>query len=123
MIDPFGRPITYLRVSVTDRCDLRCVYCMAEDMTFLPKRELLTLEELDRLSAAFIRLGTTKIRITGGEPLVRRDIIRLFQSLGARLGAGLERIDRHHQRHPTRKARRGAVRGGRAADQRVAGHA
>jgi cyclic pyranopterin phosphate synthase len=86
MIDPFGRPITYLRVSVTDRCDLRCVYCMAEDMTFLPKRELLTLEELDRLSAAFIRLGTTKIRITGGEPLVRRDIGRLFQSLGARLG-------------------------------------
>jgi cyclic pyranopterin phosphate synthase len=85
MIDPFGRPITYLRVSVTDRCDLRCVYCMAEDMTFLPKRELLTLEELDRLSAAFIRLGTTKIRITGGEPLVRRDIHRLFQSLGARL--------------------------------------
>src|ERR1700691_5783433 len=85
MIDRSGRPITYLRVSVTDRCDLRCVYCMAEDMTFLPKRELLTLEELDRLSAAFIRLGTTKIRITGGEPLVRRDIHRLFQSLGARL--------------------------------------
>ena len=88
MIDPFGRPISYLRVSVTDRCDLRCVYCMAEDMTFLPKRELLTLEELDRLSAAFIRLGTTKIRITGGEPLVRRDILHLFQSLGARLGPG-----------------------------------
>jgi cyclic pyranopterin phosphate synthase len=85
MIDPFGRPITYLRVSVTDRCDLRCVYCMAEDMTFLPKRELLTLEELDRLCGAFIALGTTKIRITGGEPLVRRDIIHLFQSLGARL--------------------------------------
>src|SRR4051812_33968616 len=92
MIDPFGRPITYLRVSVTDRCDLRCVYCMAEDMAFLPKRELLTLEELDRLSAAFIRLGTTKIRITGGEPLVRRDILRLFQSLGARLGAGLNEL-------------------------------
>src|ERR1700710_2537537 len=86
MIDPFGRSITYLRVSVTDRCDLRCVYCMAEDMTFLPKRELLTLEELDRLCGAFIRLGTTKIRITGGEPLVRRDIGRLFQSLGTRLG-------------------------------------
>jgi len=92
MIDPFGRPITYLRVSVTDRCDLRCVYCMAEDMTFLPKRELLTLEELDRLSSAFIRLGTTKIRITGGEPLVRRDIIRLFQSLGSRLGTGLNEL-------------------------------
>jgi cyclic pyranopterin phosphate synthase len=73
MIDPFGRSITYLRVSVTDRCDLRCVYCMAEDMTFLPKREVLSLEELDRVCAAFIRLGTGKIRITGGEPLVRRD--------------------------------------------------
>jgi len=88
MIDPFGRPITYLRVSVTDRCDLRCVYCMAEDMSFLPKRDLLTLEELDRVCAAFIRLGTSKIRITGGEPLVRRDVITLFRSLGARLGAG-----------------------------------
>ena len=88
MIDPFGRAITYLRVSVTDRCDLRCVYCMAEDMTFLPKAEILTLEELDRLSAAFIRLGTTKIRITGGEPLVRRDVMRLFRSLGERIGAG-----------------------------------
>ena len=86
MIDPFGRPITYLRVSVTDRCDLRCVYCMAEDMTFLPKAEILSLEELDRLCAAFIRLGPTKIRITGGEPMVRRDVMTLFQSLGARLG-------------------------------------
>ena len=92
MIDPFGRPISYLRVSVTDRCDLRCVYCMAEDMTFLPKRELLTLEELDRLCAAFIRLGTTKIRITGGEPLVRRDIMRLFGSLGSRIGQGLNEL-------------------------------
>ena len=96
MIDPFGRPITYLRVSVTDRCDLRCVYCMAEDMTFLPKAEILSLEELDRLCAAFIRLGTTKIRITGGEPLVRRDVMTLFQSLGARLGpkghGGLEEL-------------------------------
>ena len=92
MIDPFGRPITYLRVSVTDRCDLRCVYCMAEDMTFLPKRELLTLEELDRLCAAFIRLGTTKIRITGGEPLVRRDILSLFNAVGARLGNGLNEL-------------------------------
>ena len=88
MIDPFGRPITYLRVSVTDRCDLRCVYCMAEDMTFLPRRDLLTLEELDRLCAAFIRLGTTKIRITGGEPLVRRDVMRLFGQLGQRIGHG-----------------------------------
>ncbi len=88
MIDPFGRSITYLRVSVTDRCDLRCVYCMAEDMAFLPKRDLLTLEELDRVCAAFIRLGTNKIRITGGEPLVRRDVMTLFRSLGARLGEG-----------------------------------
>ena len=88
MIDPFGRAITYLRVSVTDRCDLRCVYCMAEDMSFLPKKDLLTLEELDRLCAAFIRLGTTKIRITGGEPLVRRDVMTLFQRLGARIGDG-----------------------------------
>jgi cyclic pyranopterin phosphate synthase len=86
MIDPFGRTITYLRVSVTDRCDLRCVYCMAEDMTFLPRSSLLDLEELDRLCGAFIRLGTTKIRITGGEPLVRRDVILLFRSLGTRLG-------------------------------------
>ena len=92
MIDPFGRSITYLRVSVTDRCDLRCVYCMAEEMTFLPKRELLTLEELDRICAAFVRLGTNKIRITGGEPLVRRDVMRLFQSLGARLGHGLNEL-------------------------------
>jgi cyclic pyranopterin phosphate synthase len=86
MIDPFGRAITYLRVSVTDRCDLRCVYCMSEDMTFLPKRDLLTLEEMERLCATFIRLGTNKIRITGGEPLVRRDVVQLFQSLGKRIG-------------------------------------
>jgi cyclic pyranopterin phosphate synthase len=86
MIDPFGRAITYLRVSVTDRCDLRCVYCMAEDMTFLPKADILSLEELDRLCAAFIRLGTSKIRLTGGEPLVRRDVMTLVRALGARLG-------------------------------------
>jgi cyclic pyranopterin phosphate synthase len=92
MIDPFGRAITYLRVSVTDRCDLRCVYCMAEDMSFLPKTEILSLEELDRLCGAFVRLGTTKIRITGGEPLVRRDVMTLFRSLGARLGHGLEEL-------------------------------
>jgi cyclic pyranopterin phosphate synthase len=92
MIDPFGRTVSYLRVSVTDRCDLRCVYCMAEDMTFLPKRELLTLEELDRLCGAFIRLGTTKIRLTGGEPLVRRDVMSLFHSLGKRIGSGLHEL-------------------------------
>jgi cyclic pyranopterin phosphate synthase len=92
MIDPFGRAITYLRVSVTDRCDLRCVYCMAEDMHFLPKKDLLTLEELDRLCGAFIKLGTTKIRLTGGEPLVRRDVMTLFRSLGARIGDGLKEL-------------------------------
>ncbi len=92
MIDPFGREISYLRVSVTDRCDFRCVYCMAEDMTFLPKADILTLEELDRLAAAFIRLGTRKIRLTGGEPLVRRDVMTLFRSLGARLGNGLDEL-------------------------------
>ncbi len=88
MIDPFGRRISYLRVSVTDRCDLRCVYCMAEDMTFLPKREVLTLEELDRLCGAFIGLGVEKIRLTGGEPLVRRGVVGLIRSLGGRIGAG-----------------------------------
>src|ERR1041384_3146234 len=88
MIDPFGRSITYLRVSVTDRCDLRCVYCMAEDMTFLPKREVLSLEELDRLSSAFVRLGVRKLRLTGGEPLVRGNILSLIQSLGRHLKTG-----------------------------------
>ena len=88
MIDPFGRAISYLRVSVTDRCDFRCVYCMAEDMTFLPKRDLLTLEELDRLCSAFIDKGVRKIRITGGEPLVRRNIVSLFEALGRHLRTG-----------------------------------
>jgi GTP 3',8-cyclase len=88
MLDPFGRRISYLRVSVTDRCDLRCVYCMAEDMTFLPKAEVLSLEELDRLCGAFIDLGVERIRLTGGEPLVRKGVLSLFRSLGARLGAG-----------------------------------
>ncbi|MGF1611346.1 MAG: GTP 3',8-cyclase MoaA [Kiloniellales bacterium] len=88
MIDPFGRTITYLRVSVTDRCDFRCVYCMAEDMTFLPKAEVLSLEELDRLCSAFVRHGVRKLRLTGGEPLVRRDIMRLFHGLSRHLGTG-----------------------------------
>jgi cyclic pyranopterin phosphate synthase len=92
MIDPFGRDISYLRVSVTDRCDLRCVYCMAEDMTFLPKAEVLSLEELDRLCGAFIDLGVRKIRLTGGEPLVRRNVISLVRSLGARLSHGLDEL-------------------------------
>ena len=96
MLDPFGRAISYLRVSVTDRCDLRCVYCMAEDMHFLTKAEVLTLEELERLCAAFIRLGVVKLRITGGEPLVRRDVLHLFERLGSHLGlkgqGGLEEL-------------------------------
>ncbi len=92
LIDPFGRAITYLRVSVTDRCDLRCVYCMAEDMSFLPRAEILSLEELERLSAAFIRLGVRKLRITGGEPLVRRDVMRLVRALGGKIGQGLDEL-------------------------------
>ena len=88
MIDPFGRSISYVRVSVTDRCDFRCVYCMAEDMTFLPKRDLLSLEELDRLCSAFVELGVRKIRLTGGEPLVRRNIMSLFGALGRHLASG-----------------------------------
>jgi cyclic pyranopterin phosphate synthase len=88
MIDPFARAISYLRVSVTDRCDFRCVYCMAENMTFLPKADLLTLEELDRLCSAFIAKGVRKLRLTGGEPLVRRGIMTLFQSLSRHLGTG-----------------------------------
>src|ERR1700726_4007125 len=88
MTDPFGRTISYLRVSVTDRCDLRCFYCMSEDMTFLPKADLLTLEELDRLCTAFIAKGVRKIRLTGGEPLVRRNVMSLVRSLSRHLGSG-----------------------------------
>ena len=88
VIDPFGRAITYLRVSVTDRCDLRCVYCMAEDMTFLPKAEILTLEELDRVCSAFVRMGVQKLRLTGGEPLVRKNIMSLVRSLSRHLDSG-----------------------------------
>ena len=88
LIDPFARAINYLRVSVTDRCDFRCVYCMSENMTFLPKKELLTLEELDRMCSTFIRMGVQKLRITGGEPLVRRDIMTFFQSMTRHLDSG-----------------------------------
>ena len=88
MIDPFGRHITYLRVSVTDRCDFRCVYCMAEDMAFLPKAEVLTLEELDRTASAFVRMGVRKLRLTGGEPLVRRNVMSLIRGLGRHLTTG-----------------------------------
>ena len=88
LVDPFGRGIEYLRVSVTDRCDFRCVYCMSEHMTFLPKRDLLSLEELDRLCTAFVRRGVKKLRVTGGEPLVRKNIMWLFRSLGRHLETG-----------------------------------
>ena len=92
LIDPFARPITYLRVSVTDRCDFRCTYCMAEHMQFLPKRELLTLEELDRLCSAFVELGVRKLRVTGGEPLVRRNIMQFFRAMSRHLGRGLDEL-------------------------------
>jgi GTP 3',8-cyclase len=88
MIDPFGREITYLRVSVTDRCDFRCTYCMAEDMTFLPKKDLLSLEELERLCTVFIEKGVKKLRLTGGEPLVRRNVMHLVRQLSAHLQTG-----------------------------------
>ncbi len=88
LIDPFARAIDYLRISVTDRCDFRCVYCMSENMTFLPKKELLTLEELDRMCSAFVRLGIKKLRITGGEPLVRREIMTFFRSMSRHLETG-----------------------------------
>jgi GTP 3',8-cyclase len=88
LVDSFGRTVTYLRLSVTDRCDLRCVYCMAEHMVFLPKAEVLTLEELDRIASAFVGLGTRKLRITGGEPLVRKGVMGLFQNLARHLQSG-----------------------------------
>lgn len=92
LVDPFQRAITYLRVSVTDRCDFRCVYCMSEHMTFLPKKELLTLEEMDRLCSSFIRLGVRKLRVTGGEPLVRKNIMWFFERMGRHLGDGLDEL-------------------------------
>ena len=92
LVDRFGRHISYLRISVTDRCDFRCVYCMAENMTFLPKREVLSFEEIETIAAAFVQRGVTKLRLTGGEPLVRRDILDLVRSLGRHLGHGLEEL-------------------------------
>ncbi len=92
LVDPYGRAIRYLRISVTDRCDFRCVYCMSENMTFLPKADVLSFEEIDRLASAFIRRGTTKLRLTGGEPLVRRGIVELVQQLARHIGHGLEEI-------------------------------
>ncbi len=92
LIDPFGRRIDYLRISVTDRCDFRCVYCMAEAMTFLPRAEVLSLEEIDRLASAFVARGTRKLRLTGGEPLVRRGVIELVHNLARHLGHGLDEL-------------------------------
>ncbi len=92
MIDPFQRAVTYLRVSVTDRCDFRCTYCMAETMNFLPKKDLLTLEELNRLCSAFIAKGVRKLRLTGGEPLVRKNIMHLVRELGKQIGSGLDEL-------------------------------
>ena len=89
LIDPFGRHVSYLRVSVTDRCDFRCTYCMAEHMTFLPKKDLLTLEELDRLCSTFVHKGVRKLRITGGEPLVRKNVMWLFRALSRHLKSGM----------------------------------
>ena len=92
LIDPFGREINYLRVSVTDRCDFRCTYCMSENMTFLPKKDILSLEELETICSMFIKLGTKKIRLTGGEPLVRKGILNLIKNLGNKIGDGLDEL-------------------------------
>ena len=123
LIDPFERHVTYLRVSVTDRCDFRCVYCMSEHMSFLPKAELLTLEELDRLCSAFVRLGVRKLRITGGEPLVRKGVIGLFESLGRHLQQRrARRAHAHHQRQPASAPCGAALCRGRAPGEHLPRH-
>ena len=125
MVDPFGRHVTYLRVSVTDRCDFRCVYCMSEHMTFLPKKDLLSLEELDRVCSAFVAKGVRKLRITGGEPLVRKNILWLFQRPVAPPGQRrARRTDADHQRQPAAASSRQELdRCRRSAHQRLARHA
>ncbi len=124
LIDPFARAITYLRVSVTDRCDFRCVYCMSENMTFLPKADLLTLEELDRLCSAFVARGVRKLRLTGGEPLVRRGIMTLVALAVAPSGRRrARRADADHQRLAAAEIRARARRSRRQAHQRLARHA
>jgi hypothetical protein len=122
LIDGFGRTVTYLRLSVTDRCDLRCIYCMAEHMTFLPKAEVLTLEELDRIATAFVTLGTTKLRLTGGEPLMRKGMLDLVRGSAATWPRRAAGTDPQHQRHPPARVRRRTGRGRRAAGQRLHGH-
>src|SRR5215210_668533 len=149
LVDPFQRAITYLRVSVTDRCDFRCVYCMSENMSFLPKVDLLSLEELDRVCSAFVARGVRKLRLTGGEPLVRRGIMSLFASLSRHRASGADderlaapkicrgaespwcRADQHLARHarrgqvsrhhPLGRARQGARRDRRGASRRAEG--
>ncbi len=124
MVDPFNRAISYLRVSVTDRCDLRCVYCMSEDMTFYRKLTSLTLEELDRLCSVFIAKGVTKLRLTGGEPLVRRNVLDLIRSLSRHLRSGaLKRADAHHKRIIVGQVCSRACGLWRSAYQCIVGHA
>ncbi|MGB3336810.1 MAG: GTP 3',8-cyclase MoaA [Devosia sp.] len=112
LIDTFGRRISYLRISVTDRCDFRCVYCMAEDMTFLPKKDILSFEEIETIAGAFIARGVSKIRLTGGEPLVRRDIMDLVATLGGRIGHGLEELTLTTNGSQLRKHARGLADAG-----------
>ena len=112
LVDTFGRHISYLRISVTDRCDFRCVYCMAEDMTFLPKKDVLSFEEIEAIAGAFITRGVSKIRLTGGEPLVRRDIMDLVATLGGRIGNGLEELTLTTNGSQLRKHARGLAEAG-----------
>ncbi len=124
LVDPFARAISYLRVSVTDRCDFRCVYCMSENMTFLPKADLLTLEELDRLCSTFVRLGVQKLRITGGEPLVRKGILTFFEAMSRHLDTGaLKELTLTTNGSQLRKYAAELAGCRRAADQCLARHA
>jgi cyclic pyranopterin phosphate synthase len=112
LVDRYGRHVSYLRISVTDRCDFRCVYCMADDMTFLPKKDVLSFEEIEAIAGAFIARGVTKIRLTGGEPLVRRDIMDLVASLGRSIGHGLEELTLTTNGSQLRKHARGLADAG-----------
>ncbi len=112
LVDRYGRHVSYLRISVTDRCDFRCVYCMAEDMTFLPKRDVLSFEEIEAIAGTFIARGVTKIRLTGGEPLVRRDIMELVTTLGGQIGHGLEELTLTTNGSQLRKHARGLADAG-----------
>ena len=122
-VDAFGRGIKYLRLSVTDRCDLRCRYCMSEAMTFLPSKQLLSFDELDRVARGFIASGVDKIRVTGGEPLVRKDIMRLFRSLARCLRTVTAGTDPHDERYSAVAICGRTARPWRATDQYFAGYA